>query len=151
MGLQNIQGEHKFCPWLQTFITRKLRGIQIYIFLPLLKLVSKILQQDGAPPHWGSHVRRFLDAKFPNWWIGRDGPTSCPPRSPDITPFWLLFIGVCYGQSVFDTSSRYYKFEGKINRRFCYNNWRYVGEHVERNWLSIRRSPCNKSSHVEVY
>ena len=23
-----------------------------YIFLPLLKLVSKISQQDGAPPHW---------------------------------------------------------------------------------------------------
>ena len=32
------------------------------------------------------------------------------------------------------------------NRRFCYNNWRHVGEHVERNWLSIRRSPCNKRS-----
>jgi len=30
--------------------------------------------------------------------------------------------------------------------RFCYNNWRHVGEHVERNWLSIRRSPCNKRS-----
>ena len=34
--------------------------------------------------------------------------------------------------------------EGKDNGRFCYNNWRRVGEHVERNWLSIRRSPCNK-------
>ena len=39
-----------------------------------------------------------------------------------------------------------YKFEGKNNRRFCYNNWRHVGEHVERNWLPIRRSPCNKRS-----
>jgi hypothetical protein len=27
-----VQGEHKVFPWLQTFITRKLRGIQIYIF-----------------------------------------------------------------------------------------------------------------------
>ena len=27
-----IQGEHKVFPWLQTFIARKLRGIQIYIF-----------------------------------------------------------------------------------------------------------------------
>ena len=25
-----------------------------------------------------------------------------------------------------------------------YNTWRHVGEHVERNWLSIRRSSCNK-------
>ena len=35
----DVQGEHKVFPWLQTFITRKLRGIQTY-FLPLLKLVS---------------------------------------------------------------------------------------------------------------
>ena len=28
----------------------------------------------------------FLDATFPNRWIGRDGPTPWPPRSPDITP-----------------------------------------------------------------
>jgi len=39
----NIQGEHKVFPWLQTFITRKLRGIQTFFFLPLFKLVSKIL------------------------------------------------------------------------------------------------------------
>ena len=68
-----------------TNITIKLRGIEIYIFLPLLKLVSKIFQQDGAPPHLGSHVRRFLGATLPNKWIGRDGPTPWPPRSPDIT------------------------------------------------------------------
>jgi len=54
-----------------------------------LRRVSSVdnFQQDGAPPHWGSHVRRFLDATFPNRWIGRDGPTPWPPRSPDITPF----------------------------------------------------------------
>jgi len=52
-----------------------------------------IFQQYGAPPHWGSDVRRFLDAIFPNRWIGRDGPTPWPPRSPDITPLWLLFMG----------------------------------------------------------
>jgi len=27
-----IQGEHKVFPWLQTFITRKLRGIQTFFF-----------------------------------------------------------------------------------------------------------------------
>jgi len=37
------QGEHKVFPRLQTFITRKLRGIQTFFILPLLKLVSKIL------------------------------------------------------------------------------------------------------------
>jgi len=39
-----------------------------------------------------------------------------------------------------------YKFGGKTNWRFCYNNWRHVGEYVEKNWLSIRCSPCNKRS-----
>jgi hypothetical protein len=42
-----------------------------------------IFQQDGAPPHWGSDARRFLD-----------GPTPWPPRSPDITPL-TSFYGVC--------------------------------------------------------
>jgi hypothetical protein len=50
-----------------------------------------------------------------------------------------------YG-SMLRTSSRYHKFEGKNNRRFCYNNRRHFGEHVERNWLSIRRSTYNKRS-----
>ena len=29
-----------------------------------------IFQQDGAPPHCGSHVLRFLDATFPNSGLG---------------------------------------------------------------------------------
>jgi len=31
-----------------------------------------------------------LDAIFPNRWIGRDGPTPWPPRSPDITPLYFF-------------------------------------------------------------
>ena len=52
-----------------------------------------IFQQDGAPPHWGSHVGRFMDATFPNRWIGRDGPTPWPPRSPDITSLDFFLWG----------------------------------------------------------
>ena len=66
----------------------------MYIFLPLLKLVYKIVQQDGAPPHWGSHVRRFLDATFSNRWIGRDGSTPWPLRSPNITPLTSFYGGI---------------------------------------------------------
>jgi len=29
---ESVQGEHKVFPWLQTFITRKLCGIQTYFF-----------------------------------------------------------------------------------------------------------------------
>jgi hypothetical protein len=53
-----------------------------------------VLQQDGPPPHWGLLVRQFLDATVANRWIGRDGPTPWPPRSPDITRL-DFFMGVC--------------------------------------------------------
>lgn len=45
-----------------------------------------IFQLDGAPGHWSRFVREFLDEKFPSRWIGRGGPISWPPRSPDLTP-----------------------------------------------------------------
>ena len=35
LTLYNIQGEHKVFPWLQTFLTRKLRGIQTYFFFKM--------------------------------------------------------------------------------------------------------------------
>jgi hypothetical protein len=35
-----------------------------------------ILEQDGAPPHWGLQVCACLDRTFPGTWIGRDGPMS---------------------------------------------------------------------------
>jgi len=34
-----------------------------------------------------------LDTIFPNGWIGRDGPTPWPPRSPDITLLDLFLLG----------------------------------------------------------
>lgn len=52
-----------------------------------------IFQQDGAPPHWGLAVRDFLNQRFPGRWIGRDGPISWPPRSPDITPLDFFLWG----------------------------------------------------------
>ena len=91
----------------------------------------------------------FLDATFAKRWIGRDGPTPWPPRSPDITPpppidlfLWGYVKDKVFSTPVPDITD----LEDKNNRRFCYGNWRHVGEHMERNWLSIRRSPCNGSS-----
>jgi len=53
---------------LELYVAHQLEEFQLWI----------IFQQDGAPPHWGSHVRRFFwgDAIFPNRWIGRDGPDT---------------------------------------------------------------------------
>ena len=95
--------------------------------------------------HTGVHM--FVGFWMQHFQTGGLGEMVRHPGHHDrrISPPWLLFMGLCLGQSAFDTSSRYYKFEGKTNRRLCYN-WTHVGEHVERNWLSIRRSPCNKRS-----
>lgn len=43
-------------------------------------------QQDGAPAHFSNEVRQHLDTVYENQWIGRGGPVSWPPRSPDLTP-----------------------------------------------------------------
>jgi transposase len=42
--------------------------------------------QDGATPHYSTQAREWLNNKFPGKWIGRGGPWSWPPRSPDLTP-----------------------------------------------------------------
>ncbi len=45
-----------------------------------------IFQQDGAPPHFSTRVKSYLSKKQPDNGIGRGGPISWPPRSPDLTP-----------------------------------------------------------------
>jgi len=34
-----------------------------------------------------------LGVTFSNRWVGRDGPTPWPPRSPDITPLDFFLLG----------------------------------------------------------
>jgi len=96
--------------------------LELYVAPQLEEFHSWIIfQQNGAPPHWGSDVRRFLDPTFPNRWIGRDGPTLWPPRSPDITPLdfflWQYVKDKVFSTPVPDITS----FVRKNNRRFCYN------------------------------
>ncbi|KAJ4449981.1 hypothetical protein ANN_01388 [Periplaneta americana] len=50
-----------------------------------------IFMQDGAPPHFSNHVRRYLNDTIPGRWIGRGGGEDqlhrrWPPKSPDLTP-----------------------------------------------------------------
>ena len=110
-----------------------------------------IFQQDGEPPHWGSHVRRFLDATFPNRWIGRDGPTSWPPRSPDITPL-TSFYGGMLRTKVFSTPvpditnlmARITDAFATITEDMLGNTWRETEYR-----LDVLRA--TKGAHVEVY
>jgi hypothetical protein len=50
-----------------------------------------VFQQDEAPPHLSLLVRHFLNRCLPGCWIGRDGPTAWPPRSPDLTHLDFLW------------------------------------------------------------
>ena len=50
------------------------------------KVRSIIFQHNGAPAHFSTDVRQYLDNHFPNRWIGRGGPIRWAPRSPDLTP-----------------------------------------------------------------
>jgi hypothetical protein len=49
--------------------------------------------QDAAPPTGRWTCARTLNATFPGSWKTRDGPTHCPPRSPDITPLDFFLWG----------------------------------------------------------
>ena len=70
---------------LKTFLIPELRRFNI--------LDKIIFQQDGAPCHYSLAVRQFLNDTFHNKWIGRCGPISWPPRSPDLTPLDFFLLG----------------------------------------------------------
>ncbi|EZA49709.1 hypothetical protein X777_12223, partial [Ooceraea biroi] len=52
--------------------------------IPLLLRTQMIFQQDGAPAHFSRQAREILNARFPDRWMGRDGPIAWPARSPDL-------------------------------------------------------------------
>ena len=110
-----------------------------------------IFQQDGAPPNWGSHVRRFLDAAFSKWWIGRDGPTPWPPRSPDITPFDFFLWGYVKDKAfstpvpdITNLKARIADAFATITEDMLGDTWRGIDYR-----LDVLRA--TKEAHVEVY
>ncbi|KFM67718.1 hypothetical protein X975_00548, partial [Stegodyphus mimosarum] len=68
---------------LENFVFPQLEELQPHVFL----------QQDGAPPHWGTIIRSSLNDHFTGRWIGQGGPIPWPPRSPDITPLDFFLWG----------------------------------------------------------
>ena len=66
-------------------------------FHPILvrkRIVQRIIfQQDGAPPHYLTEVRTWLNQKFQGKWIGRRGAIEWAPRSPDLTPLDFFLWG----------------------------------------------------------
>lgn len=61
---------------------------------------SHWLQNDGCPAHYAANVRVYLNATYPNKWIGRLGPILWPPRSPDLNPLDFFYWG-CLKEQVY--------------------------------------------------
>lgn len=61
--------------------------------VPLVVRENMWYQHDGAPAHYGTVVRNYLNRTFPNRWIGRGGPIRWPARSPDLTPLDFFLWG----------------------------------------------------------
>jgi len=62
--------------------------------VPLAVRLNLWYQQEGAPAHYTRIVRMFLNQRFPNRWIGRDGPVLWPSKSPDLNPLDFFLWGV---------------------------------------------------------
>lgn len=72
--------------------------------VPYQQRLTNFFMHDGAPPHFSRLVRDHLNQTHPDRWIGRGGPISWPPRSPDLNPLdyflWGYLKSLVYSVSV---------------------------------------------------
>lgn len=72
--------------------------------VPLATRQGMWYQNDGCPAHYARNVRQYLNEQFPRRWIGRLGPISWPPRSPDLNPvdffYWGALKDLVYASSI---------------------------------------------------
>jgi len=58
--------------------------------------LKEFSQLGGAPPHFSSRVRAFLDREIPDRWIGNGGPIPwLPPSLSKFYSYGFLLLGVC--------------------------------------------------------
>jgi len=61
--------------------------------VPLLTRQNMTFMHDGAPAHYSTDVRNYLNLSYGQNWIGRGGPQPWPARSPDLTPMDFFLWG----------------------------------------------------------
>lgn len=61
--------------------------------IPLRVRAKLIFQHDGAPAHFSRQAREFLNARYPERWMGRDGPIIWPARSSDLNVLDYFVLG----------------------------------------------------------
>jgi hypothetical protein len=129
-----------------------------YLDMLLLYLLPKLVdhqpnvvfQQDDAPPHWAHIFREFLVMHFPGLWVGRDGPISWSPRSPDITPLDFLLWGYV-NEIVYKTTLTSLD---ELKLRIVAAIETVTQPKLENTWMAIENSldilRATKRAHVEV-
>ena len=110
-----------------------------------------IFQQDGAPPHWGLRVCRFLNETFSDLWIERDGPISWPPRSSNITPLdfflWGYVKDIVYQTKVQDITNLKQRISNAIatiDKAMLQQTWQEIKYRLD--VLCV-----TKGAHIEMY
>lgn len=75
-------------------------------------------QHDGAPSHYSSGVRNYLNSEYGDRWIGRGGPIPWPPRSPDLTPLDFYLWGEIKRRVYVEEARSYEDLRNKIITAF---------------------------------
>lgn len=88
-----IEGNLTADKYLSLLIDHIVPAMQISARIQNIPWEEVYFQQDGASPHYARIVRNYLNAVFPNRWIGRGGPIRWPARSPDLTPLDYFLWG----------------------------------------------------------
>lgn len=70
---------NSYMEMLETFLSDKLDELSLHY------RGQMYFQQDGCPAHYAREVTEWLNNKFRDRWIGRNGPIVWPARSPDLT------------------------------------------------------------------
>ena len=112
-----------------------------HIFVPLLKLFSKILYRvfNVTFGFWMQHFQTGGLGEMVRYPGHHDRQIS-----PSLTSFYGNML-----RTVFSTPIPVIiNLKARITDAFATITEDMLGEHVERNCLSIRRSPCNKKEHV---
>ncbi|KAJ8909342.1 hypothetical protein NQ315_005970 [Exocentrus adspersus] len=90
-----------FCQWAQNQIAENEDFLNLYCLrmnahsteMVLLTGIIFIIMTPKIHMLWSANVRQHLTENFPGQWIGRQGPTAWPPRSPDLTPMDYFLWG----------------------------------------------------------
>jgi hypothetical protein len=135
-----------------------LKTVAGHSYLDLLELYvlpqlppETILQEDGALPHFCHPVRNHLVREMIGRLIGRGGPITWPPRSPDLTPWdfflWGYVKNIVYQVKINDLQHLKAHIKGTVATA-TQNMLQAAWNEVE-NRLDICR--VTKGAHIEIY